>query len=111
MPYINSRLPNDLCVGKVGVIQSLNLEGKGKYNLDDGCVSGVYPSPNLYHGEFYLEARSSTAEINIGKLVYINNNAIILADKTSITIGDDTLVGCNFICFDSIFTSYTWLNA
>ncbi|MGX7653019.1 DapH/DapD/GlmU-related protein [Shewanella putrefaciens] len=98
-------LPNVICVGKVGVIQSLNLEGKGKITLDYGCMLGVYPSPNLYHGEFYLEARSSTAEINIGKRVYINNNAIIIADKTAITIGDDTLIGPNFICFDSNFHS------
>ncbi|MGL5668023.1 MAG: DapH/DapD/GlmU-related protein [Shewanella sp.] len=98
-------LPNVICFGKVGVIQSLNLEGKGKITLDDGCVLGVYPSPNLYHGEFYLEARSSTAEINIGKRVYINNNAIIIADKTAITIGEDTLIGPNFICFDSNFHS------
>lgn len=98
-------LPNVICVGKVGVIQSLKLEGKGKITLDDGCVLGVYPSPSLYHGEFYLEARSSTAEITIGKRVYINNNAIIIADKTAIAIGDDTLIGPNFICFDSNFHS------
>ncbi|MGI2166334.1 DapH/DapD/GlmU-related protein [Shewanella oncorhynchi] len=98
-------LPNVICVGKVGVIQSLKLEGKGKITLDDGCVLGVYPSPNLYHGECYLEARAATAQISIGKRVYINNNAIIIADKTAITIGDDTLIGPNFICFDSNFHS------
>lgn len=68
-------------------------------------VLGVYPSPNLYHGEFYLEARSRTAEITIGKWVYININTIIIADKTAITIGDYTLIGPNFICFDSNFHS------
>ncbi|MEL4271902.1 DapH/DapD/GlmU-related protein [Shewanella xiamenensis] len=98
-------LPNVICVGKVGVIQSLKLEGKGKITLDAGCVLGVYPSPSLYHGEFYLEARSSTAEITIGKRVYINNNAIIISDKTAIAIGDDTLICPNFICFDSNFHS------
>lgn len=66
------------------------------------CVERI-PSPNLYHREFYLEARSATAQITIGKRVYINNNAIIIADKTAITIGDDTLIGPNFICFDSNF--------
>lgn len=59
-------LPNVVCFGNVRVIQSLNLQGKGKLNLGDGCMLGIYPSPNLYHGECYLEARSSTAEINIG---------------------------------------------
>lgn len=66
---------------------------------------GVYPSPNLYHGEVYLEARHDSAEINIGQRVYINNNAVIIADKSSITIGDDTLIGPNFTCFDSNFHS------
>ncbi|MFV8456700.1 DapH/DapD/GlmU-related protein [Vibrio owensii] len=69
----------------------------------DGCMLGVYPSPNLYNGEFYVEARNAEAKVEIGKRVFINNNAVIIADKSSITIGDDTLIGPNFICFDSNF--------
>lgn len=103
--YKLNLLPNVFCVGKVRIIQSLNIQGKGEINLDDGCVLGVYPSPSLYYGEIYLEARYSTAKINIGKRVYINNNAVVIADKTSITIGDDTLIGPNFVCFDSNFHS------
>ncbi|EKO3925805.1 hypothetical protein GCS56_003125 [Vibrio metschnikovii] len=103
--YKLNLLPNVFCFGKVRIIQSLNIQGKGGVNLDDGCVLGVYPSPGLYHGEIYLEARYSTAKINIGKRVYINNNAVVIADKTSITIGDDTLIGPNFVCFDSNFHS------
>ncbi|MFM4937380.1 DapH/DapD/GlmU-related protein [Aeromonas veronii] len=103
--YKLNLLPNVICHGKVRLVQALNLQGRGKVNLNDGCVLGVYPSPSLYHGEFYLEARSATAQITIGKRVYINNNAIIIADKTAITIGDDTLIGPNFICFDSNFHS------
>ncbi|WP_249269588.1 DapH/DapD/GlmU-related protein [Shewanella sp. SACH] len=87
------------------MVQSLNIQGKGRFLLNNGCVLGCYPSPNLYHGEFYLEARHSTAKINIGERVFINNNANIIADRTSITIGDDTLIGPNFICFDSNFHS------
>ncbi|WOQ93356.1 DapH/DapD/GlmU-related protein [Vibrio cholerae] len=105
MLYKIKLLPNVICYGKVRIVQSLNVQGRGKVYLDDGCVLGVYPSPNLYHGECYIEARSATAQINIGKRVFINNNAIIIADKTSITIGDDTLIGPNFICFDSNFHS------
>lgn len=98
-------LPNITCQGKVRVVQALNLQGKGNISINDGCVLGVYPSPNLQNGEFYLEARSDDAKINIGKQVYINNNAIIIADKTVITIGENTLIGPNFICFDSNFHS------
>lgn len=45
---------------------------------------GIYPSPCFYHGEhgeFYLEARSVNKIIDIGLQVYINNNAIVIADK------------------------------
>lgn len=98
-------LPNVKCGGRVRVVQSLNLQGKGLVTLGDGCMLGIYPSPNLYRGECYLEARATNSEINIGKHVYINNNAIIIADKTSISIGDNTLIGPNFVCFDSNFHS------
>lgn len=98
---------NVFCVGKVRIVQSLNIQGKGKITLSDGCVLGVYPSPNFYNGEFYLEARNLSASIQIGKRVFINNNAIIIADKTNISIGDDTLIGPNFICFDSNFHPLT----
>ena len=64
---------------------------------------GGDPSPNLYHGEYYIEARNQEAEIVIGERVFINNNATIIADKSSIQIGDDTLIGPNFTCFDSNF--------
>lgn len=71
--------------------------------LDDGCSLGVYPSPNFYQGECYLDARNPEAELIIGERVFINNNATIIADKSSIQIGDDTLIGPNFTCFDSNF--------
>lgn len=96
-------LPNIYCHEKIKVVQRLNIQGKGKLILNEGCMMGVYPSPNLYNGEIYLEARNSEAKIEIGKRVFINNNAVIIADKSSITIGDDTLIGPNFICFDSNF--------
>lgn len=96
-------LPNVHCDGRISVVQSLSLQGRGKIVLGDGCSLGVYPSPNLYHGECYIEARNPEAEVVIGERVFINNNATIIADKSSIQIGDDTLIGPNFMCFDSNF--------
>ncbi|EHI5143319.1 transferase [Vibrio alginolyticus] len=88
---------------KIKIIQRVSIQGEGFITFKEGCVMGVFPSPNFYKGEIYLEARSSTSKINIGRRVFINNNAAIISDKSSITIGDDTLIGPNFICFDSNF--------
>ncbi|HEQ3588125.1 DapH/DapD/GlmU-related protein [Vibrio harveyi] len=85
------------------MIQSLNIQGRGRLIFKDDCMLGVYPSPNLYNGEFYVEARNTEAKVEIGERVFINNNAVIIADKSSISIGDDTLIGPNFICLDSNF--------
>ena len=96
-------LPNVQCEGRVSVVQSLSLQGRGKIVLGNACSLGVYPSPNLYHGECYLEARNPESKLVIGNRVFINNNATIIADKSLIHIGDDTLIGPNFTCFDSNF--------
>lgn len=103
MAYRLRLIPNVVCQGNVRVIQSLNLQGRGEITLGRDCSLGVYPSPNLYHGECYLEARHPEAKIVIGDRVFINNNAAIIADKSVISIGDDTLIGPNFTCFDSNF--------
>lgn len=103
MAYRLRLIPNVVCQGNVRVIQSLHLQGRGEITLGQDCSLGVYPSPNLYHGECYLEARHPEAKIVIGDRVFINNNAAIIADKSVISIGDDTLIGPNFTCFDSNF--------
>lgn len=103
MVYQLQFMPNVSCQGNVRVVQSLNLQGRGQIHLGRYCVLGVYPSPNLYHGECYLEARHPEAKLVIGDRVFINNNATIIADKSMITIGDDTLIGPGFTCFDSNF--------
>lgn len=97
--------PNVSCQGNVIVVQSLHLQGRGSIILGRDCSLGVYPSPNLYHGECYLEARHPEAKLIIGERVFINNNVAIIADKSQISIGDDTLIGPGFTCFDSNFHS------
>ncbi|WP_438288218.1 DapH/DapD/GlmU-related protein [Edwardsiella tarda] len=71
--------------------------------FNEGCVFGLYPSPQLNCGEIYIEARGHDASVVIGNRVIINNNAVIIADKSKIIIGDDTLIGPNFTCFDGNF--------
>lgn len=96
-------LPNVICRGEVKVVQSLRVQGAGIIELGKSCVLGVYQSPFLYSGECYIEARNIGAKVTIGNRVSINNNATIIADKSEIKIGDDTLIGPGFTCFDSNF--------
>ncbi len=51
----------------------------------------------------HIEARSAGSEVIIGNGVVINNNAVIIAEKTFIKIGDDTLIGSEFNVYDSDF--------
>jgi maltose O-acetyltransferase len=50
-----------------------------------------------------LEARNSDSSINIGVGTFINNGAVIIADKTQIEIGERCLIGPGFFACDSDF--------
>jgi maltose O-acetyltransferase len=94
----------NVSIGKgVRVNQRVTVMGRGRISIGDGVHLGVYPSPGFKRGEFYLEARSPSARIVIEDHVLINNNAILIADKSAITVGERTLIGPNFVCFDSDF--------
>ncbi|MCO4198567.1 hypothetical protein M2R28_02545 [Aeromonas hydrophila] len=78
------------------VVHKLNLPGQGKINLDEDCI--LFFIHRLNHLQvsaiLMLDARP---RIYIGKRVHINNNAVIIADKSLITIGDN-----NVICAGSV---------
>ncbi len=67
------------------------------------CSLGVWPSPYFLNGYIHIEARSSGSKVIIGDGVYINNNAVIIADRSCITIDANTLIGPEFTVFDSDF--------
>ncbi|EPF7653003.1 DapH/DapD/GlmU-related protein [Vibrio vulnificus] len=92
-----------LIIGKIAVNQRVELSGSGQITFKEGVILGYTPSPYYKSTEIYIEARNKDANIEIGENVVINNNAAIVADHTSITIGRDTLIGPNFVCFDSHF--------
>lgn len=87
----------------VKVVQRITIQGWGAIEIGEGAQLGVYPSPGFKRGEFYLEARNAKARIVIGKNVMINNDCTIIADKSTIEIGDNTLIGPSFLCIDSNF--------
>ncbi len=78
------------------------ISGLGKVQLGR-CNLGVWPSPYYLNGYIHIEAREATASIEIKDGVWINNNAVIIAERSSIHIGANTLIGSEFTVYDSDF--------
>jgi len=64
---------------------------------------GVRPSPQLYSGYGYIDARKENSTIDIGDNVWINNNFMIASEGKGIEIGKNTLIGLNVEITDSDF--------
>lgn len=85
------------------IFQPTQFVGKGIISIGLTSQIGVWPSPQLLSGYAYLEARGEASKITIGERTFINNCVSIISDKTSITVGDDCLIGPNVSIFDSDF--------
>lgn len=83
--------------------QPVQLLGNGKIVFGHHVNLGFNPSPYLYSGYGYIDARSETSEIIIGNDVWINNNFILMSEGEGIVIGDKTLIGLNVEITDSDF--------
>jgi acetyltransferase-like isoleucine patch superfamily enzyme len=92
-------------VGSPTILQATIFEGNGKISFGNNVILGYYPSPKFYEGAMYIEAREASAVIAIGDCTIINNNCTIVADKSSITIGKNCLIGANVEILDSDFHS------
>lgn len=84
------------------IISAVQFRGRGVIKLT-GVTIGVMQSPKLLSGSSYIEARNTGAIIEIGCGTHINNNAVIIADKTKIKIGSNCLIGPDFFITDSDF--------
>ncbi|WP_443627729.1 DapH/DapD/GlmU-related protein [Candidatus Njordibacter sp. Uisw_002] len=82
--------------------QPVLFTGKGKITLGK-CSLGCWPSPFFHNGYAHIEAREASASVVIADGVVINNNACIIAERTSVSIAKDTLIGPNLCIFDSDF--------
>lgn len=82
--------------------QATQFVGKGRIELGDMQL-GCFPSPNFYNGVSYLEARDSSACITIQDGTFINNNCVMIAERSSIHIGKNCLLGPNLFITDSDF--------
>lgn len=87
----------------VKIVQRITTLGEGEIHLGRNTQLGVYQSRGFKYGDFYLEARTGEAKIIIGSNVSINNNCTIIADKATIEIGENTLIGPDFYCTNSDF--------
>ncbi|PKH55677.1 transferase [Shewanella sp. Choline-02u-19] len=105
--YIRTRLmPVRLTFQTLPLLtQKTRIAGFGRIELGKSVMLGIRTSPFLNTGEFYMAANKHCSAIKIGSDVSINNNAAIIANTSTITIGDNTLIGPNFMCFDSNFHS------
>ncbi len=90
--------------GKAIFIQPCQMNGNGKIKFHNNVNIGYEPSPFLYSGYGYIEARNSLSNIDIHDNVYINNNIVIISEgDKGITISKNTLIGTNCEIYDSDF--------
>lgn len=90
-------------VGKPIYNQPTQLLGGGTIVFGKNVNLGVQPSPHLYSGYGYIDARKEQSKIIIGDNVWINNNFMIVSEGEGIEIGAKTLIGLNVEITDSDF--------
>lgn len=83
--------------------QPTQLLGRGTITFGKNIKLGVNPSPQLYNGYGYIDAKNKQSTIEINDNVWINNNFIIISEGDGIEIGTDTLIGFNVEITDSDF--------
>ena len=89
--------------GKAKCIQAVQFNGNGQIKIGKHVQIGFDPSPFLYNGYGYIEARNEASIITIGDNVTINNNIVIICESEGIFIGSKTLIGSNCEITDSDF--------
>ena len=90
-------------IGSPKYNQPTQLVGKGKITFGKNVNLGVKPSPFLYIGYGYIEARKESSKIFIGDNVWINNNFVIISEGKGVEIKENTLIGANVEIIDSDF--------
>ena len=89
-------------INKGKIYQPVLAQGLGEITIGKNLLG--YPnSPYFYSGYNYLDARCKGPSITIGNNTQINNNFVIIAEKSHIKIGDHVLIGTDFCVYDSDF--------
>jgi acetyltransferase-like isoleucine patch superfamily enzyme len=85
------------------VLQPVLYLGDGTITIGADVEFGWLTSPLFYTGYCHLEASSTSASIELGDRVQINNNAFIKSEGAGIRIGADGLFGSGVEILDSDF--------
>ncbi|MDN3676668.1 acyltransferase [Flavobacterium paronense] len=75
------------------------VTGKGTLKVGSNCIFGFKLGGGFYGGLIEIQPRYSNSKIEIGDNVSTNNN-LFICSANFISIGDNTLVGCNVSIFD-----------
>jgi len=83
--------------------QPVFYTGMGSIHFEENINIGFLSSPGFWSGYCYLDSRSESSRISIGEGTWINNGFSAIAEKGSIDIGRDCLIGHNVLIMDSDF--------
>lgn len=100
---VYSLLSNNHFEGKPLCYQPIQAVGRGSITFAADVKVGVFPSPLFFSTYAYIDARLPAAKVSIGRGTWINNNFCAIAEHTSITIGQNCLIGTSVEIMDSDF--------
>lgn len=90
-------------VGNPKLLQPALFLGEGTVSFGNGVVIGNAESPYFVNGYSLFSTRSQSAGIKIGDNVWMNNSLTIICNNSTVSIGDNSLVGYNVEILDSDF--------
>lgn len=94
---------NERVSGRPNRSQPIHFMGAGRISFQKNVTIGVISSPGFWSTYCYLESRGRDASIAIGENTSINNGFSAIAEKRSIKIGRNCLIGHNVVILDSDF--------
>ena len=96
-------LSNQVPLGQLERVQAIQVMGEGIIVARGRVTIGYFPSPHFFSSYGYLEARGKESRIEIGDNTKINNGFVAIAERSSISIGKNCLIGTNVEIYDSDF--------
>ena len=94
---------NNIVIGKALHPQPVLALGTGSIKVGLNSRIGYYPAPHFFSTYAHLEARTEKALIEIGDNTQINNGFTAIAERSSIVIGNNCLIGTQCEIYDSDF--------